>query len=297
MNLLRLKLYMLYGVGALPQGKGGGSTPAPAPDPNVGKAELEEADVEQQEEGYLENTYMPQQQAAETQANAIDQQEANVYEQTAAQQNAQSQSYYNQYENTYAPLMDQMVSQASNYDTDGNFEQQAQLAIGDVNNTSNAQQQAQAMQMQSVGVDPTSGAYQSMWNANGINQSAQQAAAATRARTAAQQLGWNMEDQAAALGQSLPGDSAQASSVANQSTGGATSAANSTVSNANQSQATTTNSTSALGNLEQGIGQMGNAQYQTQINAWNDQQQQQAASSSGIGSLVGTAMTAGAMMM
>jgi hypothetical protein len=286
MNILRELQRLKYGVGACPQGKGGGSS-APAPDPAIGQAELEEANVEQQEEGYMENTYMPEQQAAENQANAIDAQEAGVYEQTAAQQNAQSAAYYNQYENTYAPLMNNMVSQAANYDSDGNFQQQAQLAIGDVNNTMNAQNQAQAMQMQSVGVDPTSGAYQSMWNANGINQAAQQAAAGTRARTAAQQLGWNMEDQAAAMGQSLPGDSAQASSVANQATGGASSTANSTVSNANQSQATTTNSQSSMGNLEQGIGQMGNAQYQTQVNAWNDQQQAQASSDAGIGSIVG----------
>jgi len=264
-----------------------GGSSAPPPDPAIGQAEKEMADLQQQEYSDYKNIYMPQQQAQVQQQMDLAKRQEAQYEQTQQQMDTQSADYYNEYKNTYEPLMNNMVSQASNYDTQANYEQQAQLAIGDVNDTTNAQRKAQAMQMESVGVDPTSGAYQSMWNASGINQAAQQAAAATRARVAAQQLGWNMEDQAAAMGQNLPGNSTNSASVGLNAGNATVQTGQQQVSNSNLNTTTNNSAMQGMASTQQGIGQLGNASYQTQVNAWNAQQQADAQSSSGLGSMVG----------
>lgn len=287
---------MIFGVSACPHGKGG-STPPPAPDPSIGQAQLAESNLEAQEYSDYKNTFEPQQLAQEQQANSIDQQQEQSEAALQASETASSNNYNDMYQNTYEPLMKNMVNEATNYDSDGNFQQQAQLAIGDVNNTYGAQQQSQAREMQSVGVDPTSGAYQGMWNANGINQAGAQAAAATRARTAAQQLGWNMQTQAAQMGQALPGDAVANDSAATNSGNSATSASNSGVSNAVNTGSAGTAATSSAASIQQGIGQLGAGSYQTQVNAWNDQQQQQAASSAGLGSAIGSVAGIAAMAM
>jgi hypothetical protein len=297
MNLRRELLRCIYGhQAASPHGKGGGSAPPP-PDPAIGQAEKEMADTQAQALQQYSSVWEPQQLAQMQQANQISQAAEKQYETTAQQQNAISQNYYDEYKNTYEPLMNQMVDEAKNYSTEGNYQQQAQMAIGNVDQTMDAQQKAQAMQMQSVGVDPTSGAFQGMWNANGINAAAQKAAAGTQARFAAQQLGWQMQDQAAAMGQGLPGAQAQAASVGTAATGGSVAAANSGVANTNQSASTGSSAFGTAGQIQQGMGQLGNGAYQTQVNAWNAQQQQEAQSAAGIGSLVGTAAGAAAMFM
>jgi hypothetical protein len=308
MNLLDLKR-KLRGPAYCPQGKGGGSS-APAPDPNIGLAQQKMADLSQKEFDYYQNTLAPQYQAqADKAAAQIDDQNstlkgiADQYQTSQKQFDSQSQDYYDMYKGTYMPAMQGMVDQANAYDTEGNYAQQAQLAVGDVNDTFNAQQQSQARQMQSVGVDPTSGAYSSMWNANGVNQAAQQAAAASRARVAAQQLGWNMKTTATSMGQNLPGASLGAGTAANQALAGATGATQQTVAN-NQTALGNTqtgiqNATQQSQNqiaTQQSIGGMAQQSYNTQVNAWQAQQQADAQSSAGIGSAVGGLAMAGAVL-
>lgn len=296
MNLLRNKLFAIYGVGALPHGKGGSSS-APAPDPAIGQAELEDANLEQQELSNYENVYEPAEISAQNQANSIDQSEATADNALASAQTSMVNNENSEYTNEYEPLMNQMVNQASNYDTQANYNQMAQQAVGDVNNTDAAAQQSQAMEMESVGVNPTSGAFQGMWNADNINNAAQGAAAASRALTGAQQLGWNMEDQAAAMGQALPSDASQATSTATNADNSASSSANSELANTTTSANLNNSSIGDAANIETSMGNLGVGTYQTQVNAWNAQQQAQAQSSAGIGSALGGVAMAGAMMM
>lgn len=295
MNLLREFSRLKYGAGSLPHGKGGSSN-APPPDPNVGKAEQQMADLSQQEFQYYQNSVAPELQQEYQQTNQQEQQYINQYIQNSQQANQQAKGYYDEYQNTYVPLMNQMVDQAKNYDSEGNFEQQAQLAIGDVDAVGNAQQQSQAMQMKQYGIDPTSGAYQGMWNANGVNQASQEAAAATRARTAAQQLGWNMETQAASMGQGLPGASAQEQAISQSNTGGAMSGTQQQQSN-NQASANaqTQGYQTAIGNYGT-LGNMANTNTQNQNNAWSASQQASAQSSAGLGSALGGLAMGAAMM-
>jgi hypothetical protein len=159
----------------------------------------------------LQQQYAQQSQAAQQQY----QTQAAGYQSTAAGQNATGQQYTDAYNSTFLPAMQSMMNEAQNYDSDANVQQQAQLAIGDVNDSYNAANQSTMRSMQAAGVNPSSGAYQGMWNANQINQAAAQAAAATRTRSAAQQLGWNMQTQAAQLGQTLPGYATQQGALAN----------------------------------------------------------------------------------
>jgi hypothetical protein len=306
MTLLDLKR-KLRGPAYCPQGKGGGS--APAPDPAIGQAQQKMADLSQQEFDYYKNTLAPQYQAqADKASSQIDAQNstlsgiADQYKTSQQQFDTQSKDYYDMYKGTYMPAMQGMVDQANAYDTDSNFEQQAQLAVGDVNDTFNAARNSQAMQMKSVGVDPTSGAYNSMWNANSVNQAAQQAAAASRARQAAQQLGWNMKTTATSMGQNLPGASLGAGTAGLNALAGQTGTTQQTVSNTQTALGNTetgiSNSQGAAQqqiNANQAIGSLANQTYGTQVNAWQAQQAADAQSSSGIGGLVGTVAMAGAV--
>lgn len=285
---------MILGVMACPHGKGGAPAPPP-PDPSIGEAQKAAAALSQQQYDDYKKIYQPQQQAAADKANEIAQQQETSSAALQASQKATADNLNQTYQDTYVPLMKTMVGQATNYDSEGNFQQQANLAVGDVNNTYGAQQQSQSRQMQSVGVDPTSGAYQSMWNANGINQAGAQAAAATRARTGAQQLGWNMEQQAAAMGQNLPSAAVANSSGAQNSSNSAVTQANGQVANQIQIGGASTQAGTAATNTQNQIGQLGAGSYQTQVNAWNDQAQQAAASSAGTGQMIGGVVMAGAM--
>lgn len=276
---------MIFGVSACPHGKG--ASAPPPPDPSIGQAQAAEAALQQQEYNDYKNTFEPQQLAAQTTANNIAQQQETSSAALQSSEKATADNYNNMYQNTYEPLMQNMVTEANNYNSDGNFQQQAQLAIGDVNNTYGAQATSQANQMKSVGVDPTSGAYQGMWNANGINQAGAQAAAATRARTAAQQLGWNMQTQAAQMGQNLPGAAVANDAAAQNSGNSAVQTSNGTVSNAVNVGSAGTAATSSAEQAQNQIGQLGAGSYSTQVNAWNAQQQANATSSAGIGSAIG----------
>lgn len=88
------------------------------------------------------------------------------------------------------PLLSQLQQGALNYNTAGNTERMAGLALGDVHSQFGAQRQAELQKMQSYGIDPTSGRYIGQDTATGNNEAAAGAAAASRARDAAIQLGW-----------------------------------------------------------------------------------------------------------
>lgn len=93
-------------------------------------------------------------------------------------------------------------------------EQQAGMARQDVANQFDARNAQLQRQLQSFGVDPTSGRFSSTINQNNIMQAATEANAMNQARQAAKQLGWAKRMDAAGLGRGLPGNQATSTGLA-----------------------------------------------------------------------------------
>lgn len=266
----------------------GGS--APAPDPNIGLAQKQMADLATQEFNQWQTDIWPalkaQTESQTTNANA----QAAINLQTQQQQNQIANEQYQMYKNTYQPLQQQLVNEAENYNTASNEQRLAQGAIGDVNTAFTNQRQAQTQQMQSYGINPTSGQFQGMQNSNQVLQAAQSAAAATQARNAAEQLGWAKKMDAAGLASGQYGNQATATQLGMAAGGQSLAAGQIPIQN---SAALSSSMAGGYGGAMQGwqnVGQLGVQNYQTQVNAWNAQQMANAQSSAGIGSALGAAI-------
>lgn len=239
---------------------------------------------------YLTNTLMPQQQqqlaAFQTQANQLGGQESAL----ANAQAGLSTAAQNQYLNTFAPVNQNIVDTANAANTPAAWDQQASLARGDAATAQAQQMQQMQNQLQSYGVDPSSGRFAGMYNAAAVNNAATQAAAETQARLGAQQLGWNKLLSASQLGSSVGG--LANSSAANAGNLGST-AANIYAQPANMSNAfanTDTNMQNAAANMQTQSGNLSNSLYNTQGNMWSAQQQAQATAAAGIGKAIGTGL-------
>ncbi|MFZ6731994.1 hypothetical protein ACO0LG_08755 [Undibacterium sp. Ji42W] len=91
------------------------------------------------------------------------------------------------------PLIKKIIQGALDYNEAGGIERQAGLALGDVHSQFDTQRNAEAQKMQSYGIDPTSGRFLGQQNASRVDEAAQAASAATRARDAAVQIGWQRQ--------------------------------------------------------------------------------------------------------
>lgn len=220
--------------------------------------------------------------------------------------NAICDEYYDHWKNDYKPIEDQLISDAQKFNSDAYAEQQAQMAIGDVAAQYANQKQQTALNMSKYGIDPSSGQFMGQMNALGINQSAATAAASNAARQAAVQLGWDKNLQLANLGVQYAGITNNATSGVNQTAGTGQNGVNSSMgvaSNASTQQLsnisglaqTGLQSYQALSNAWGNYGNLANQTYQNQLSAWQAQQQANASSSAGIGSLVGSVATTAAV--
>lgn len=177
------------------------------------------------------------------------------------------------YADTYKSSQDNLAGQARQ-DVASQFDQRS------------AQTQRQ---LQSYGVDPTSGRFAQSLNQNNITQAAASAQAMNQARAQAKQLGWAQRMDASGLGNGLPGSQATSTQLA-QSAGQQQLAGQSSIINGYQNAGTNylgglsqVGSTySQLGNLGYQQSQLANQQYATNAS-------QNAALYQGLGQLAGTA--------
>lgn len=194
-------------------GKSSSGGSAPAPDPNIGKAQQQMADLATQEFNQWQTDVWPALKAQTESQTTNANNQAAIDLQTQTKQNAIADEQYQMYKDTYQPLQKQLVDEASNYNTDANTQRLTSEAIGDTKQAFANQQSDQARQMQSYGINPTSGQFQGMSNANSIVQAATEAAAATRARNAAEQLGWAKKMDAAGMASGQYGNQATATQL------------------------------------------------------------------------------------
>lgn len=283
-----MDLFTLYGGG-----KGGGGS-APSPDPNIGIAQRQMAQIQQDYLEQFKSEVWPAMKAqAEKQDARADEQFA-LDKETQRFQSGIAKEQYQRYTDVYKPLQDKLIGQAQGYNTQGNFERQAALAMGDVKDQFTQQREQQNMQMRSYGINPSSGRYQGANNAAGVMEAASSASAATKARNAAEQLGWAKSMDALALGSGVFGNQATSTGLALTAGNQALNAGQTSMANYG---ALGSASAQATGTANQGwgtIGQLGVSKYNADVNAYSATQQANAANNAAMGSTLGSLAGAGA---
>lgn len=267
---------------------GKGSSSAPAPDPNIGIAQRELAEISKEYLNSWKTEVWP------TMKEESQKQTARADEQFALDKALQEMQIKSaeesmaRYKEFGYPLQEQIFKEAQAAGGEVDQQRQAALALGDVRQATQRQEQNIAMQQQAYGIDPTSGRYQGMRRAAGVDSTALEAAAATRARQAAEQLGWAKKMDATALAQGQFGNQATSTGLALSAGGQALSAGQTGIQNAG---AMTSAMGSAYGGSMSGwnqVGQLGVQKYQADVDAYKAQQAANASGASGFGSMVGS---------
>lgn len=290
-------------------GKKGGSS-APAVDPRVGIAMERQAALAEKQQAWYENEIYPwllsqtekQNQWSEedrkfSKENALFYQ--NLAREQTDKQNARADQYYDRWNEKYRPLEDTMLDDVRRYNGGAEAERQAGLAIADATEANAKSRQMMAMNMATMGVDPSSGRYMNMMNSQATQQAAMRAAAANQARQAAEALGWQKKTQLGQMGQQYIANSLNASGQAASSLGTIGGLANQSVGQASQfGQLGTQNITNlsnvglssyqSLGNAWGNYGNLGMQVSNYNLNAWDKQQQAKQAAASSTMSMVGT---------
>lgn len=273
-----------YGM-TLEGGKGGGS--APAADPNIGLAQQEMAKISRE---YLESWKTEVWPAMKESAAK---QEVRADEQFALDRALQDRQReiadieYKRRQELFFPIEERQIAEAMATGGPEDQERQAALAVGDVRQATDRYQRDLAMQQRSYGIDPSSGRFQGMMRASGVDTTAMEAAAANRARTAAEQLGWAKRMDALALGAGQFGN--QATSTGLSLSAGQQALASGQIPMQNLGMMGSSMNQANAGAL-QGWGQVGSLgvqKYNADVNAFSAQQQAKASSSSGFGSALG----------
>ena len=268
-------------------GKSGGGGSAPAPDPNIGIAQRELAAISKE---YLESWKTEVWPAMKEQA---EKQEMRADEQFALDREIQNMQIdaakrtMEEFQQYGTPLRQDIYKRAAEYDTEANRERIAAEAMGDVKSAFGIKAADEQRRLQGFGIDPTSGRATSTANASAIMEAAVGSAAATRARTAAEQLGWAKKMDAIALSQGQFGNQAT-------STGLALAAGNQALQSGQVPMANYGAMTGAMGSAYGGamqgwgqVGQLGVQKYNADVSAYSAQQQANAQSSAGWGSAIG----------
>jgi hypothetical protein len=273
--------------------KGGGGGSAPAPDPNIGIAQLKLAEISEEYLQQWKSEVWPA--LKETTLK----QEARADEQFAIDKKIQegqielAQTTRAEFEKA-APIRQKIYDEAAAAGGEADLAKQSALAIGDVRSQFGIQADQTARQMKSYGIDPTSGKFQGQARTAGIMEAATSAAAATKARDAATQLGWAKRLDASALAQGQFGNQATSTGLALTAGQQALGAGQTTMGNYG---AMGSSMGQAYGGSMQGwgqVGQLGVQKYNADVNAYSATQQANAANAGALGSTIGSLAGAGA---
>jgi hypothetical protein len=139
------------------------------------------------------------------------------------QQDQWAQEDRARYENTFAPLEDQIVSDAQNYDTPGRRALAAQSDMASVTTQSQAARQAAQRNLESYGIDPSSTRFAALDVGSRTQQAAAMAGAGNAAVKRVEDTGRALKADAVNLGRGFqinPLASSQAATGTNQATSG-----------------------------------------------------------------------------
>lgn len=270
--------------------KGGGD--APSPDPNIGVAALKNAQIgedwlefarEQFDVGNIRQEEMDALTREVITSQLDTQEEAQAWAREDRQRT----------KDVFQPLENEFIDKAKEFDSPEKQAQAAAEARTDVLKAAEMQQQANQRQMASMGINPNSGRFQGTERAAALNTALASAGAQNNARQMVRDKGLALRADAINMGKGLPSSTAAAYGIGTQ-------AGNSAVGNQAQANANfyANNGVMAQGHQAamQGYANQGNILnnlYGQQVSAWQAQQQANATSSAGLGSMVGTIAGAG----
>lgn len=140
-----------------------------------------------------------------------------LYERIVAGQEAvqqaglkQGQEYYDYMKSTFRPIEQGLVSDVTNFNTEGYRQQLAQKASADAAQAFQSVQGQTMRDMARRGINPSSGAALAMANSNAMGLAAMQASGMNNARRQAEATGYARKLDVAGLGRNLPGASTAA---------------------------------------------------------------------------------------
>jgi hypothetical protein len=270
----------------IPQGKGS-SVSAPDPDPSIGASQKQMSDLAEREyKDFSEKVWPTMAAQSQSQLEASNRLSAQQYD-INTQNQAIATAYNKRMTDVFYPMQDKLIKEANDYNTEGNREQIASSAIGDVNQSFAAQRANNSMTARSYGINPNSGRNDAINAATDVMQASASASAATRARDAALQLGWAKSMDAIGLGQGLAGNQATSTSLALNAGNSSLAAGQVPIQNASTLGSSMNQGYGGAAGIYGNVGALGAQSYGTQVSAWNAQQQANAQSSAGIGSALG----------
>ena len=268
-------------------GKGGGSS-APSPDPNIGLAALKNAQLGDSWLAFAKEQFAvgnERQEATDALNTRVIEQQLGVQEQA----NKWAQEDRARYKEVFQPLENDFIKTANEYASPEKQEEAAAEARSAVMQSMEMQRQSNERQMASMGVvRPDSGRFAGITRAQDMNTALAAAGAQNGARQMIRDKGIALRGDAINLGRGLPSSAATAYGIGINS--GNSAVANNASGNANfyANQGIMTSGFQGAIGANSSAGSMLNSLYGNQISAWQAQQQANATSAAGIGSMVGT---------
>lgn len=236
------------------------------------------AQLSREQWDWVKNEYAagaPDRAAASAMARQVSQAQLN----SMGLQDTVTRSYIEDRDNLYRPLEQQIVADASAYDTPERREAEAGQAVADVGIQLDGARRAQTRQQQRMGVNPNSGAALALGNQMSLGEAAVKAGAANTARDQVELQGYARKLDAANLGRGAASSQATSAGIATQT-------GNAAVGNAQVPTAVANQGIGVMqGGAQTALGGMGNAAgvYQNSSN-----QKAQAGDNSGMWSAIGT---------
>lgn len=270
------------------------SSKPPRPDPLIGQAAKQQADIAQQQLDVAKAQLEWEKDRARVQdpliQKIVDQQIA-----SGDANAARAESQWRVYRDLFAPVEERIVKDANEFDSQERKDQMAAEAGADVARGYLSARESNQRALGRLGVNPNSGRFQALAQEINLGLAKDTAGAMNKARRDTELQGMAMRQGAAKFGRSMPttGIATDAASLnaGNAATGNLATKAGLRNAGMNAAQNWFDG---ALG-ANNSAGNLMLNQYQGQLNAWQQQQQNQAAGLGGLGSLAGT--LGGAYMM
>lgn len=263
------------------------SSKPPRPDPLIGQAAKQQADIAQQQLDVAKQQLEWEKDRARVQdpliQKIVDQQiasgEANA---------ARAESQWQAYRNLFAPIEERMVREANEFDSTERKERMAAEAGADIAKSYESALDSSQRAMGRMGVNPNSGKFQGLAHEISLGLAKDTAGAMNKARRETELQGMAMRQGMAQFGRNMPtmgiATDAAALNAGNAATDNLATKAGLHTAGMNAAQHWYDG---ALG-ANNSSGNLMLNQYQGQLNAWQQQQQNKAGGLSGLGNLIGT---------
>ena len=260
---------------------------APAPDPQIGEAARENVELGRDWLSFAKDQFAEgnrRQEATDALNTRVIQQQL----QTQDEANAWAREDRNRTKQTFQPVEDAFIKTAQEFDTPAKQAEAAAQARADVLANAAVQDQANTRQMMAMGVRPDSGRFAGINRATDMNTALAAAGAQNNARQIVRDKGLALKADAINMGKGLASSTAAAYGIGNNS--GNSAVANNASGNANffQNQGVMSQGFNGAIGANNSAGSMLNNLYGNQLQAWSAQQQANATSSAGLGSMIGT---------